>query len=83
MTWQNSINPCKYIVKLHGTYWNRPEGSVSLIMDNMSGGSLMSLLESVGSLPEDILFDITWSILRSLVFLHGKAKVAHGSISPS
>ena len=40
MIWQNSINSCKYIVRLHGTYWNRPEGSVSLIMDHMSGGSL-------------------------------------------
>ena len=51
MTWMNSMNACKYAVKLYATFWNHPEGWVSLVVDNMNGGSLENVLQSSGALP--------------------------------
>ncbi len=51
MVWLNSMNNCKYALKLHATFWNHPEGWVSLVVDHMHGGSLEDILESSGALP--------------------------------
>ena len=83
MNWINSMNACKYAVKLYATFWNHPEGWVSLVVDNMNGGSLENVLQSSGVLPESLLKEIAESILKALLYMHGKAKVAHGGIKPS
>lgn len=34
-------------------------------------------------MPEHLLHEIAITLLKALVYMHGKAKVAHGGISPS
>jgi serine/threonine protein kinase len=72
-----------HLASIHGTHWNSPEGCVSLIMEYINGGSLFNLLESVGALPENILLEITDSLLKSLNFMHNKAKISHNGLSMS
>jgi serine/threonine protein kinase len=52
-------------------------------MEYMNGGSLLNLLESVGALPENILMEITDSVLNCINFLHNKAKISHNGLSMS
>lgn len=52
-------------------------------MEYLNGGSLVNLLGSVGALPENILLDITHSVLHSLNFIHNKAKIGHNGLSMS
>lgn len=52
-------------------------------MEYTNGGSLLNLLESVGALPENILLEITQSVLHSLNFMHNKAKISHNGLSMS
>lgn len=72
-----------HLVSIHGAHWNSPEGCVSLIMEYLNGGSLLNLVDSVGALPENILLEITHSVLGSLNFLHNKAKVSHNGLTMS
>lgn len=52
-------------------------------MEYLNGGSLLNLLESVGALPENILLEITHSVLHSLNFMHNKAKISHNGLTMS
>lgn len=52
-------------------------------MEYLNGGSLRNVLESVGALPENILLDLTHSVLHGLNFIHNKAKVRHNGLSMS
>lgn len=84
--WESALNKSEgqqHLVSIHGTHWNSPEGCVSLIMEYFNGGSLLNLLESVGALPENILLEITHSVLQSLNFMHNKAKISHNGLSLS
>lgn len=49
----------------------------------MNGGSLSNLVESVGSLPENILIEIARSIAETINFMHNKAKISHNGLSMS
>ena len=44
---------------IYGSFWNTPEGCVSILMERLTGGSLLNLLESVGSLPEKSIRELT------------------------
>lgn len=52
-------------------------------MEYFNGGSLLNLVDSVGALPENILLDITHSVLQSLNFMHNKTKVSHNGLGMS
>jgi hypothetical protein len=52
-------------------------------MEYVNRGRLLNLLGSVGALPENILLDITHSMLHRLNFLHNKAKISHNGLSMS
>jgi len=58
--WETALNGEKnaHLVGIIGTHWNTPEGCVSIVFENMNGGSMLNLLQSVGSIPEDILREI-------------------------
>jgi hypothetical protein len=73
----------KHLVSIHGTHWNSPEGWISLIMEYVNEGSLLDLLGSVDAQSENILLDITHSMLHNLNFLHNKAKISHNGLSMS
>lgn len=55
--WETALNgeSNPYLVGIIGTHWNTPEGCVSIVFENMNGGSMLNLMQSVGSIPEDIL----------------------------
>lgn len=52
--WEKLCKTEQYI-RVHETFWNSPEGCVSIIQDFAANGSLANLLNSVGALPESIL----------------------------
>ena len=55
--WETAVNgeTNPHLTSILGTHWNSPEGCVSIVIEHMNGGSLQNLLESVGSIPEDLL----------------------------
>lgn len=56
--------------KINASFWNSPEGCVSVVDDYAANGSLLNLVDSVGALPESILKHIAKQILRSLDYIH-------------
>jgi hypothetical protein len=40
---------------LCGSFWNSPEGCVSVVSEYAGNGSLQNLISSIGTLPESIL----------------------------
>jgi len=81
--WQEVLNDVENGVSIYGTFWNSPEGCVSIIMDNLMSFSLHNLLESVGAVPEFIIREIARKILKPIDRLHTIKKVQHGGIYPS
>ena len=69
-------------VRIHESFWNSPEGCVSVIEDYAGKGSLQNLANSIGSLPEATLQHLARFVLRNLDYLHGKG-VAHSNITNS
>ena len=48
------------------TFWNSPEGHLSIVTDHMNGGLLSDLLNSVGGLPETVLRDVMGQVAEAL-----------------
>lgn len=80
--WQDLQGKNSQLLQVHAAFWNSPEGCVSLVCEYLSGGSLLSLVDSAGALPEEVLADLARQILASLAYLHSKTS-AHGHLSPS
>eukprot|EP01062_Namystynia_karyoxenos_P034280 TRINITY_DN2513_c0_g1_i1.p1 TRINITY_DN2513_c0_g1~~TRINITY_DN2513_c0_g1_i1.p1 ORF type:complete len:2057 (+),score=452.05 TRINITY_DN2513_c0_g1_i1:66-6236(+) len=56
-------------------------GHVLIVMEYLSGGSLMSLLEQFGQIPLTSLRRFTKDILHGLTFLHGQ-EIVHRDLKP-
>lgn len=83
-TWQSAQDETNNkLCKVYGTFWNVPEGCVSVVMEHMNAGSLENLLESVGALPEGVLVELARTLLESIQEIHTKMGVPHGFIAPS
>lgn len=67
--WEHHCTTDQYI-KVHSSFWNSPEGCVSVVTDYAGNGSLQNLVQSIGALPESILKHLAKQILRSLDYLH-------------
>jgi serine/threonine protein kinase len=67
--WERHCTTDQYI-KINGSFWNIPEGCVSVVTDYAANGSLQNLVSSVGGLPESILKHLAKQILRSLDYMH-------------
>lgn len=52
--WEHNCTTDQY-VKVHSSFWNSPEGCVSVVTDYAGCGSLHNLVLSIGALPESIL----------------------------
>jgi hypothetical protein len=52
--WEHHCTTDQYI-KINASFWNSPEGCVSVVTDYAANGSLLNLVQSIGSLPEMIL----------------------------
>lgn len=66
-------------MKINTSFWNSPEGCVSVVTDYAGSGSLHNLVLSIGALPESILKHLAKSILRSLDFMHDRG-ITHNNI---
>jgi len=75
--WQIKLNDIGKFVKIFGTYWNVPEGCVSVLLENINGCSLQviifiyflinqNILETVGTIPEKAIKQISVQTLSSL-----------------
>jgi len=79
--WQDLQAKNSQLLQVHAAFWNSPEGCVSLLCEYLSGGSLLSLADSAGALPEEALADIARQALATLAYLHSK-NTAHGQMCP-
>jgi len=69
-------------LKISASFWNSPEGCVSVVTDYAANGSLQNLCQSVGALPENILKQIAKSVLKSIHSMHEQG-LTHTNISSS
>jgi serine/threonine protein kinase len=68
------------LVQVIATFWNSPEGCVSVVQELAEAGSLKRLIDSVGSVSEGVLADVLQQLLRLVRSLHNKG-VVHGELS--
>lgn len=71
-TWQSLQKGSRYLVEVNASFWNCPEGCVTIIMEYMPGESLHRLCENIGAIPEKVLKDIAKRILSGLSYFHKK-----------
>ncbi len=82
--WQNAQGETSdKLCNVYGTFWNVPEGCVSVVMENLNAGSLENLLESAGALPEQVLLELATKLLACIQEVNNRMGVAHGCIVPS
>lgn len=67
--WERYCNTEQYI-RVFDTFWNSPEGCVSVVSDFAANGSLQNLLQSIGAVPESTLKHLARQILRAISHLH-------------
>ena len=66
--WQSYKDPV--FLKVAETFWNTPEGCVSIVCEYMSAGSLGDLCKNIGTIPERPLSEIARVLLRAAVALN-------------
>ncbi|OMJ77999.1 hypothetical protein SteCoe_22282 [Stentor coeruleus] len=81
-SWQKIQSSKRYMVEVSTSFWNSPEGCVTIVSEYMAGDSLAKLCDSVGSLPERILRSISRRVLTALSHYHKKNGV-YGTITMS
>lgn len=81
--YQSVQNKSDRLCHLYNSYWNTPEGCVTILMDHCNANSLQNLLESMGSLPEYALRMIVKSAMKGLTTIHNLLNEAHGHLRPS
>ena len=78
-SWQSIQKNARHLVEVNSSFWNSPEGCVTIVMEYMAGDSLSKLCDSVGAIPEKILRSISKRILSGLSYYHKKIG-PHGGI---
>jgi hypothetical protein len=72
---------CPFIVKYRGAFFG--DGSVSIVLEYMDGGSLSDVTRALGYIPENTLRVAAKQILLGLRYLHVDKKIVHRDIKPS
>lgn len=80
--WQTNFSNSSRHVKIYATFWNSPEGCVSIVEELVSGISLQKMLENVGSLNESSLKFLAKEILLALLPLHSAVNY-YSALTPS
>lgn len=81
-SWQRLQKGSRNLVEVNASFWNCPEGCVTIIMEYMPGESLHRLCENIGAIPEKTLKDIAKRILNGLSYFH-KKQGAYGGLDLS
>lgn len=76
-----NCDDCPYIIKCFGAYYDKPK--IYMAMELMDLGTLDNLYCEGQTLPEPILGQISYQVLKGLYYLHKKARVIHRDIKPS
>lgn len=69
------------LIRVKSTFWNTPEGCVSLLTQYMDG-SMQDVLSNLGTLNEYSLKYIAKSALKGVDFMHNKLNISHGYLRP-
>lgn len=79
--WERYCTSEQYI-RIFDTFWNSPEGCVSVVSDFAANGSLQNLIQSIGALPEFTLQHLARSVLKALDYLH-EQNMTHSNLTSS
>lgn len=69
------------LVKVLGTFWNCPEGNLSILMELMNAGSLQGLLENVGGLHEGVICRVARRIIEGMKIIHENGRYYEGTLT--
>ena len=72
---------CPHVVPYHAAFFS--EGSISIVLDYMDGGSLSDVTRAVGAIPEAQLAGFARQIVAGLGYLHATARIIHRDVKPS
>lgn len=71
---------CPSLITFYGAFYR--EGSITIALEYMNGGSLCNVLDQVGVLNEHVLASIAYQILWALAYMKHEKRV-HRDIKPS
>lgn len=71
---------CPNLINFYGAFHR--EGSITIALEYMDGGSLANVIEQVGPIPEYVLASIAFQVLWGLAYLHHDKRV-HRDLKPS
>ncbi|KAH0970751.1 hypothetical protein GBA52_022907 [Prunus armeniaca] len=77
----NQSSQCPYIVVCYQSFYDN--GTISIILEYMDGGSLADLLKKVKTIPEPYLASICKQVLQGLLYLHHEKHIIHRDFKPS
>ena len=78
--WQSVQSSARHLVEVSSSFWNTPEGCVTLVTEYMAGDSLGRLCENVGAINERSLKSIARRVLTGLSYYHKKVG-PHGAVN--
>lgn len=78
----NNSSPNHHIISLYEVYPNPADGTISLCLEYMNGGTLQDVLRSGGVQAEPALASISHQVLLGLQYLHSK-RLIHRDIKPA
>lgn len=71
---------CPSLITFYGAFYR--EGTITIALEYMDGGSLANVLDQVGPIPEEVLASMCFQILWGLAYLKHDKRV-HRDIKPS
>jgi mitogen-activated protein kinase kinase 3 len=71
---------CPNLITFYGAFYR--EGSITIALEYMDGGSLANVLSQVGPIPEKVLASMAFQILWGLAYLKHEKRV-HRDVKPS
>ena len=63
------------LITFHGAFYN--EGTISVVLEYMTCGSMSDVLKMAGHIPERILCLMSEQILNGMAFMHSRHQVHH------
>ncbi|XP_038700000.1 mitogen-activated protein kinase kinase 2-like [Tripterygium wilfordii] len=77
----NQSSQCPFVVVCYQSFYDN--GTISIILEYMDGGSLADFLKKVKTIPEPYLAAICKQVLMGLLYLHHEKHIIHRDLKPS